>query len=238
MSQVLDKAFRLIDLVATGHDTLAGLTEAADLSRSTAHRLLSTLVEHNYLSLAGKHYRLGYRLLELGETKKRSLNFLDALRPILMRHAQETGDTIHLAVLDGFDIVLIDRVFGDRQLRINSYPGLRNTAYKTAVGKVLLAHLPPKQWKSYLGRIPPGYRLGEEQILAELERARRTNVATDVDECNVGTCGIASSFTIGDGLRVACSINGATVYFADGRLESLAPTVKRLAEELQAATNS
>lgn len=235
MSQVLEKAFRLIDLVAAGHDTLAGLTESADLSRSTAHRLLSTLVEHNYLSLAGKHYRLGYRLLELGETKRRSLTFLDALRPILMRYAEETGDTIHLAVLDGFDIVLIDRIFGDRQLRINSHPGLRNVAFKTAVGKVLIAQLPPKQWKSYLRRIPPDYRLSEQEILADIERARRTNVATDIDECNVGTCGIASSFAIGDGLRVACSINGATVYFADGRLEGLAPTVKRLAEELQAA---
>lgn len=238
MSQVLEKAFRLIDLVAAGHDTLAGLTQAADLSRSTAHRLLSTLVEHNYLSLAGKNYRLGYRLLELGETKKRSLTFLDVLRPILMRYAEETGDTIHLAVLDGFDIVLIDRIFGDRQLRINSYPGLRNAAFKTAVGKVLIAHLPPKQWKAYVGRIPPDYRLSEEQIIADIARARRTDMATDVDECNIGTCGIASSFTIGDGLRIACSINGATVYFGDGRLERLAPTVRRLAEELRTAVNT
>lgn len=235
MSLVLDKAFRLIDLVAAGNDTLAGLTDASELSRSTTHRLLATLVEHKYLSLVGKHYRLGYRLLELGETKKRSLTFLDALRPILMRYAEETSDTIHLAVLDGYDIVLIDRIFGDRQLRINSFPGLRNTAYKTAVGKVLIGQLPSRQWKSYVGRIPVGYRRSEEEILADLEAARRTNVAVDVDECNVGTCGIASSFRINDGLRVACSINGATVYFADGRMEALAPVVKRLAGELEAA---
>ncbi|MDI6025300.1 hypothetical protein QBK99_03645 [Corticibacterium sp. UT-5YL-CI-8] len=67
-------------------------------------------------------------MLELDETKRRNLNFLDALRPVLNRYAALTNDTIHLAVLDGKDIVLLDRVFGDRQLRINSFPGLRNKA--------------------------------------------------------------------------------------------------------------
>lgn len=235
MSMVLEKAFRLVDLVADGADTLASLATASEMSRSTTHRLLSTLVEHNYLSFEGKKYGLGYRLLELGELKKHSLNFLDTLRPILNQYAELTGDTIHLAVLDGKDIVLLDRVFGNRQLRINSYPGLRNTAYMTAVGKVLIANLSPKKWPGFVSGIPAGYPKNGEGILADIRQAQSTNVAVDFDECNFGTCGIASSFTVSPELRVACSINGATVYFQNDRLRELAPVVKRLAADLKAA---
>lgn len=234
MSMVLEKAFRLVDLVSEGVDTLAGLAAASDMSRSTTHRLLATLVEHNYLLLEDKKYGLGYRLLELGETKRRSLNFLDALRPVLNRYAALTNDTIHLAVLDGKDIVLLDRVFGDRQLRINSFPGLRNTAFMTAVGKVLIGNLPQKQWQSFVDKIPAGYPRTADEILADFKSAQRSNVAIDLDECNFGTCGVASSFQINDRLRVACSINGATVYFPNNRLQELGAVVKRMASDLKA----
>lgn len=235
MSMVLSKGIRLVDLVASGTNTLAAIAEASEMSRSTTHRLLATLVEHNYLMLEDKKYGLGYRLLELGEMKRRSLNFLDTLRPILVRYAALTEDTIHLAVLDGRDIVLLDRVFGDRQLRINSYPGLRNVAFMTAVGKVLIGHLPQKQWQSFVSKIPANYPKTAEQIMTDFKSALRTNVAVDMDECNMGTCGVASSFQVNDRLRVACSINGATVYFGNNRLQDLAAVAKRMATELKAA---
>lgn len=235
MSLVLSKAIRLVDLVAAGTSRLGEIAAASEMSRSTTHRLLATLVEHSYLTFEDGKYALGYRLLELGEMKRRSLNFLDTLRPILNRYAAQTKDTIHLAVLDGKDIVLLDRVFGDRQLRINSYPGLRNTAFMTAVGKVLIGNLPPKQWPSFIKDIPPSYPLSTEQILADFKQAQRSNIAKDIDECNVGTCGVASSFQVNDRLRVACSINGATVYFGNNRLESLGEVAKSLAHDLKSA---
>lgn len=235
MSMVLNKAIRLVDLVAAGVDNLTAISRQAEMSRSTTHRLLATLVDSKYLGLDGKRYTLGYRLLELGEMKRRSLSFLEVLRPILVRYAELTQDTIHLAVLDGRDIVLLDRVFGNRQLRINTFPGLRNTAFMTAVGKVLIGQLPAKQWPSFLENMPVGYPKAAERIMADFKTAQRDNIAIDFDECNVGTCGIASSFEANDELRVACSINGATVYFPGDRLRDLAPIARRLAGELKAA---
>lgn len=235
MSLVLEKAFRLVDLVASGTDTLAALAAASDQSRSTTHRLLASLVDHKYLTLEDKRYGLGYRLLELGEQKKRNLNFLDTLRPIITRYAELTGDTVHLAVLDGRDIILLDRVFGNRQLRINSYPGLRNTAFMTAVGKVLIANLPQKRWSQFVDPIPPSYPKDHSEILSDLKAAQRTNVAIDYDECNLGTCGVASSFEVNNDLRVACSINGATVYFQNDRLSELGSVAKRMASDLKQA---
>lgn len=236
MSAVLEKAIRLIDLVAKKADNLDDLSKRSGLSRSTAHRLLATLVKHNYLTVPDRKYELGNRLLELGVLKRRSYRFVDLMRPTLIRFAEETQDTIHLAVLDGVDIVLIDRVFGNRQLQINSYPGLRSRAYATAVGKVLIAHRPKVKWDRYLQDIPASYVKTKDQLLVDLAIAQKTNTASDMDEVNVGTCGIASSFLVDHDTRVACSINGASVYFQGDRLKHMAQTVLSLAAELQKQT--
>lgn len=232
MSQVLVKAIHLIDLVANNVTTLSDIAGQSGMSRSTTHRLLATLVEHHYLALENKHYSLGYRLLELGEMKKRSLNFIEVCRPVLVRYAELTKDTIHLAMLDGQDIVLLDRQFGQRQLQINSYPGLRNKAFMTAVGKVLIGNLPQNAWENHLKIVPPGHSKDIDTLQQELLDAQKLNVAYDIDECNVGTCGIASSFMVNQQQRIACSINGATVYFDSERMQQLASVVKAMAQEL------
>lgn len=233
MSLVVDKAFRLVDLVASGRETLAELTKAAGLSRSTAHRLLASLVEHGYLSYDLRRYELGYRLLELGEKKKRSLRFLDALQPTLRKYADATSDTIHVAMLDGADIVLIERVAGHRELQIRSFVGQRAPAYAAAVGKALIGRQPPETWPGFLRNIPPGYPRSKADILTDLKGAQRRNVATDRDEVSVGTCGIASAFRVNEGLYAAVSINGATVYFSPQRFRDLADTARDAAQELE-----
>ncbi|MDR1828273.1 MAG: IclR family transcriptional regulator, partial [Methylobacteriaceae bacterium] len=235
MSLVLEKAIKLIDLVAADIRLQRDIAGAAGLPRSTTHRLLTTLVKHNYLAVDGHRFALGYRLLELGEMKKRSFDYLDILHPIISRYAELVGDTVHLAVLDDRDIVLLDAVRGRRELQINSYRGLRNTAFMTAVGKVLIGQLPERSWKSFIGAVPPGYRKTEQEILQDFRRAQRHNVAVDMDECSIGTCGIASSFPAGKDRRLACSINGATVYFDPDRMKELETTVRDLATTLQQA---
>lgn len=179
MSLVITKAIRLIELVAAGTDTLAGIAKAFELSRSTTHRLLATLVEHNCLAFEDRRYALGFRLLELGEQKKRSFSFVDAVRPILVRYAEETSDTIHLAVLDGRDIVLIDRVPDTRQLQIGSYVGQRSRALLTAVGKALVGRLPLEAWSDHLNALPENAPGGTEQVRHDLKIARERNLGTD-----------------------------------------------------------
>jgi DNA-binding IclR family transcriptional regulator len=235
MSLVVSKAFRLIDLVSEGTDTLAELAKAADMSRSTTHRILATLVTHKYLILESKRYKLGYRLLELGEQKKRSLNLLDTLHPVLDQYAEETGDTVHLAVLDRDEIVLIDVVRGKRQLQIASYVGQRTPAAMTAVGKVLIGQLPSGKWNRYLAPITDHYPKTKAQLLEEFRSARRYNFAIDIDECNIGTCGIASSFSIDPLHKAAVSINGATVYFDRERFEALSSVIRQMSKEVEEA---
>lgn len=236
MSLALEKAINLLNLVAGGNTSLGALAKISGQSRSTTHRLLATLVDANLLHLEDREYSLGNRIFELGEIKRRSMSFLDSARPIMLRYAETTGDTIHLAVLDGQEIMLLERCFGNRQLRINSYPGLRNRAIMTAVGKALIAHqVPLDGWRDMVSNLPPDYSKTAEQILADLHNARKTNTAIDFNECNLGTCGIASTFATADGKRLACSINGATVYFPETRMLELRPVVHQLAQDLSEA---
>lgn len=235
MSSVLDKAILLVNLVASGRGSLSDLVQDSDLSRSTAHRLLSTLVEHGYLSHDQRRYELGYRLLELGEKKRRSLRFLDTIRPVLERCSIETLDTIHVAVMSERDIVLIDRVAGHRHLQLRSYVGQRTPAYSAAVGKALISRMPQYKWSAYLQNVPLTYAKTAAEIRGELGQARETGFAYDLDECSVGTCGVASTFRVNEGLMAAVSINGATVYFQDGRLIEMGGTVRKLARQVNEA---
>ncbi|HEY0917641.1 IclR family transcriptional regulator [Devosia sp.] len=232
MSLVVSKAIRLIDLVAEGVDNLADISEASEMSRSTTHRLLATLVEHNYLKLEAKRYTLGYRLLELGEQKKRSLSFVNAMHEVLARYAQLTSDTIHLAILDGKDMLLVDRVPGSRQLQINSFVGQRAAACMTAVGKVLIGQTDARGWPGYLVPLRRDYPKTPAQLLEEFRTAQLENYAVDYNECDIGTCGVASSFRVNERLLAAVSINGATAYFPGTRLEEMADMTLRMAGEL------
>lgn len=232
MSSVLDKAIKLVDLVASGTDSLSDLVTESELSRSTAHRLLATLVSHGYLSHDSRRYELGYRLLELGEKKRRTLRFLHTIRPVLERFSLETQDTIHVAVMSERDIVLIDRIAGHRQLQLRSYVGQRTPAYSTAVGKALISRMSSYKWSAYLQNVPANYPKTVPEIRAELEQARQAGFAYDIDECSIGTCGVAATFQVNDGFQAAVSINGATVYFQDGRLVALGETVKELGRQV------
>ena len=232
MSLVVEKTLKLIELVANGNRTLAGLVRDSGLSRSTTHRLLATLVSHGYLSYSHKRYELGFRFLEMGEKKKRSLAFVDRLRPVLLGHAERIGDTIHLAILDGTDIILIERIAGNRELQIRSHVGQRAPAFRTAVGKALIGRRPTNTWNAFLQDVPPGYPKRPADIRNDFETARKHRFAIDYDEVSLGTCGIASAFRVGPSIDAAVSVNGATVYFPPERMRELSSVIVQLAGEL------
>lgn len=109
-------------------------------------------------------------------------------------------------------------------------------ALLTAVGKVLVGRLPPERWEAYLKALPANAPRSVEQVISDLRRAQQYNLATDFNECDIGTCGIASAFSLGSNQYVAASINGAVVYFDEARFEQLAQTTLAMSEELRKAS--
>jgi DNA-binding IclR family transcriptional regulator len=97
------------------------------------------LIEKN--SASGR-YRLGLKLFELGTKAVSQLDLRERARPLLERVVLETGETVHLCIMDDTEVVYLDKVEPTRSVRMASSVGRRNPAYCTAVGKAMMAYLP------------------------------------------------------------------------------------------------
>lgn len=232
-SSTVEKALQLIELVAQRRRSLAELTRASGFSRSTTHRLASLLVKHRYLEYHDNEYALGARFLELGDRKRAELHFLRAAQPIARRYSQQTGETVHLAVLQGTDMQLMDKIVGVRQLQVNSYVGQKNRAYRTGVGKAMIAARPEDQWEHYLADLSASDR---QQLLADLAETRSRGYAIDIEESNVGVCCVAAAIRDSAGQQIAAvSFNGASVYLTPERIAELAPVIVECAHSIERA---
>lgn len=180
------KALALLDCF-DADDRTVGVTEMArrvGLPKSTVHRLALALVESGYLQRGDDgRYRLGIHLFELGHRVTAADTIRRRAAPVLHDLSRATGETSHLAILDGSDVVYLEKVDGSYPLDVPSRVGNRNPAVATAVGKAILA------WKSrhglltLAGRGLPVYTSRSLQsvdaLLREVQEIRRSNLAID-----------------------------------------------------------
>jgi IclR family transcriptional regulator, KDG regulon repressor len=178
-----------------------GITELSrrlGLGKSTVHRLCATLEHHGYLvrDPGTGRYRLSMRVFQIGSHALDALDLPARAMPALEALGAATEETVHLAVLDGADVIFIGKVESPRPLRLYSQVGRRCPAHCTAVGKVLLAAAAPNQrapaaarpLKRYTGKtITSPAALGRE-----LEDVRRRGYATDDEEFEDGIRCIAA----------------------------------------------
>src|SRR5438132_7691576 len=185
---------------------LLGVSELArtvGMSRSTTHRYVATLASLGYLQqdAATKKYRLGPRVLDLGFSAINSMELRSIAAPHLQQLSDDTGHTVNMAVLDGADIVYIERCRtarqGQREIDLNLHVGSRLPAYCTSLGKVLLANLSDEQLREALKQVRfeqrgPNTLTGREALIAELGRVRTSDLAVNNEELAWGLRSIAT----------------------------------------------
>jgi DNA-binding IclR family transcriptional regulator len=140
----VDNALRLVQVLAQREEV--GVAEAGRLlgvARSTAHRLLTSLVVHGFAEQdpETRAYRAGGALLEFGLATVRRYDVRAHARPFLEQLAERTGETTHLLVLAGADTLFLDSVEGGRSVRTTGRVGASFPAHSTSGGKALLAEL-------------------------------------------------------------------------------------------------
>src|ERR1700681_564086 len=148
-SQSLERGLAILSCFTPARPVL-GIADIADelgMSRSTTHRYVITLVALGYLEQgASRKYRLGLRVTNLGMSALNSTGLREHAHPFLEELRQRTSYTTSLAVLDGGDIVYVDRARsfrrGQGSIDLDLHPGSRLPAHSTAMGKILLAYLP------------------------------------------------------------------------------------------------
>lgn len=236
-AQTVLRALALLEAVAEGVHDLEGLSARVGLSRSTAHRLLTTLVRAGYLRHSPREgYHLGPKLIELGFRAHARLHLPSLARLYLEQLSEATRETVHLGVLDGTQVVYIDKVPGKRELQMASYIGARVPAQCTALGKALVSTLPREEW---LRAFVPGLRWIEHTIaetdrfLEEIERVAQQGYALGLEENERGIRCVAAPVRDGTGRGVAAiSISSAVIYMTDERIQELVPLVQATARQI------
>ena len=179
---VIDRISLVLDAFeGPGRLTLALIVRRTGLPRSSAHRMLERLVQLRWLRRSGRDYELGMRLVELGSLAVHQDRLVRAAAPLLGELHRATGLVVHLAVLDGPDVVYLDRI-GDRA--IPTRVGGRQPAHCTAVGKAMLAYC---DHEVDLRDRKTKYSISTtSQLAAELAKVRAHGVAFEREESMLG----------------------------------------------------
>jgi IclR family transcriptional regulator, pca regulon regulatory protein len=219
---------------------ISELARALELNRSTAHRYVGTLAALGYLEQdrATRKYRLGPRVLDLGFSAINSMALPELARPHLQHLRDETGHTVNMAILDGTEIVYVERVRGPSgEIDLNLHVGSRLPAYCTSMGKVLLAYVTAAAVETMeLARRGPNTITRREALREELDRVRDAGLAVNDEELAAGLRSIAVPVRGSSG-EVEAAINLAvhrTTVAMDELVAGLAPALERTATEISA----
>ncbi|NUR92067.1 MAG: IclR family transcriptional regulator, partial [Nonomuraea sp.] len=193
--------------------TLDELATTLGLPKSTLHRLLGALKHRGFAAQPEPNgpYLLGTELLATAFRYYESMDLRTLVRPVLMRLRAEFDETVHMAMLDGAEVVYLDKVEVVRSITMTSVVGGRNAAHCTGVGKALLAWTYPtdeaiKAWAAGYGPLAVRTRHTITQpakLAAHLARVRQRGYALDLEENEPGVRCVAAPIFLGRTAPVA-----------------------------------
>jgi IclR family transcriptional regulator, carbohydrate utilization repressor len=239
--QVLERSFALLDVLAQQPEAMAlkDISERTGLHPSTAHRILNDLVVGRFVDRpqAGQ-YRLGMRLLELGNTVKERLSVRELAAAPMRELHRLTHQAVNLSVRQGDEIVYIERAYSERSgMQVVRAVGGRAALHLTSVGKLFLAAESPERVRAYATRtgLAGHTRNSLTQVAAlerELEGVRARGIAHDNEELEIGVRCIAAGVYDDAGKLVA----GLSISAPADRLEmTWADRVKATAQDISRA---
>lgn len=219
------------------------VAQAFGLARSNAHRTLQTLVECGWAQQDGatSAYRPSLRLFELGAMVESVADLRLLMRPHLAALSAASGETIHLAVLDGAEIVYLDKFDSPLPVAAYSRIGGRAPAACVASGKALLAALGEDEstLRQRLGDLQahtPHSLTDPAELRRELQRTRERGFAENREEWRLGVCGLGVPVFNARGEPVAAiGISVPSIRFGRARARELALQLVHTAAAASAA---
>lgn len=197
-----------------GMHSLTAVHEAVGYPKSSLYMLLRTLVELGWVEtdVTGTRYGIGVRALLVGTSYIDGDEVVAAARPALDGLAEDTVETIHLARLDGTDVVYLATRQSQHYLRPFARVGRRVPAHTTALGKALLATYSDEQIRKMLPEVLAPLTehtiTDRERFIEELHRVRDRGYAVDREENALGLCcfGVAIPYRTPARDAVSCSL--------------------------------
>jgi IclR family acetate operon transcriptional repressor len=245
--QSLRRASAILDAVARrpGGIGLSQISAEVGLHSSTAFHLIQTLVSLGFLAQLpdSRRYRIGPRLFALAAGALDETALLALATPILERLSTETGYACHLAIRSKQDIVVIARTAATGLLQLAGHPATR-PAHATAIGKTLLAAMPPDELDRLLETLPlpaftPRTLTDVRALRREIDGVRRSGLARDDCELDRDVrCLAVPVLDFAGRCAAAMGISGPAWRLTPEALETLAQRLKAAATELSGQLGS
>jgi IclR family transcriptional regulator, acetate operon repressor len=235
-TQSIDRAAALLVqlLEHEGPSSLAELADGADLPKSTASRLLSSLERHGLVHQAGQRggFEPGPAIMRFAHRGAVERSLVELAGPSLEALSEESGETVNLAVPSAYGVEHIAQVDARHFLGTGQWVGRRVDYHCTANGKIFLAfgsELPAGR----LPRLTPHTVVDRDRLEAELEHVRADEFATAIDELELGLSAMASPVRgpTGD-VIAALSLSGPTMRLTPTRIAGLRPVLTSEAQQL------
>ncbi len=220
----------------------AEISARIGVPRPTVYRLLESLAREGLVTPMGRSFAIGAGVLWLAARRLEQLELRTVGRPILQELRDRTGETVHLAVLEGGQVVYVEKVESPGPIRMASMVGRIFPAHSTALGKAMLAYLPRERVEGIIQRhgLPartPNTITSPERLFEELAAIRARGFSIDNVENEEGIrCVGAPVFDHTGAVAGAVSVSGsvATISLERARRE-LGPLVREAAERISRA---
>jgi len=212
------KALQLLDLFRGGAASrgVTDLARQAGVPVSTAYRLLAYLVDGGFVVKEGTRYRPAEKLFELGNqvAHSRPQGLRERIAPHLGELYTVTGSTVRLGVLDGHDVVIVDKIVGLRTLPAPTAVGGRVPAACSALGKAMLAFQPADLVADVLHRplprLTPRSLAAPQQLRRQLLQVLESRLAFDCEETVLGQVCVATPVMSDGAVVAAISLSSPT----------------------------
>jgi IclR family transcriptional regulator, acetate operon repressor len=243
----LGKAMDVLEAIASSPVPLrfTDLLPLIEQPRGTLHRQLKNLIDEGLISVSrDQTYELGLRLLRFASKSWSRNRFREIAEPVIHRLHEATGETVHLGVLSGSEVIYLDKVESRQTVRMHSQIGNASPTYCTGVGKAALSTLDDAVVRKLLAktvfkRHTPTTLAGIDALIAELHDIRDDGNAYDREEHEPGIHCVAAPVASKDGTLVAgISVTAPAFRVPMRQLQAWAPLVREaglaLSEEVNA----
>lgn len=239
--QSIDRAVAIIECFSKDRKELklTEISQMLDLNKSTVHGIISTLKYHGFISQNDEtqKYRLGIRFIEFGDLVMNSICIRNAALPVIEKICPKIEETVHVAMLDGADVVWIEKQECNRSVKTSSTIGARLPIYTTADGRMMLCYVDADKINDYLPAEIPKFTANtitdKGELIKKLSEMKNNGFAIDNEEFVEGLkCVAAPIFDHEGNVKFSLSTTGPAFRMTEAKINNLIVIIKEAANEI------
>lgn len=238
---IVKKAFIILDAISKNARgmRISEISSELDISKSTVHGITAALEDQGAIirDSVSKRYTIGLTLMELGKAAYERIDFKNIAKPFMEELMEQCQESVFLGVRNSDNVTIIDSVESRKNFKITSPIGTTLPLMAGAIGKLYLSFMDPKDRAKYLHANPPvrytkNTIVDPDEYVKELEKVRKTGVATDDEEYLTGVRAIAAPVKRYGAYSPAIWVVGFKASMSDKKISTLIRQTKDAADRI------